>query len=78
MSEKFCLQWNSFQENVATTFQGLRDDSDFHDVTLVSEDFKFIEAHRVILSASSPFFYQHFQTDENPSPNDLYEGHQEQ
>ena len=55
-SEKFCLRWNDFQENVNTAFSDLRKDCDFTDVTLASEDSQQIEAHKVILSASSPFF----------------------
>ena len=55
-SEKFCLRWNDFQENVNTTFAALRKDSDFAYVTLASEDGHQVEAHKVILSAPSPFF----------------------
>ena len=53
MSEKFYLEWNAFQKNLISSFQRLREENDFYDVTLVSADNKFIEAHRVILSASS-------------------------
>ena len=56
MSEKLCLQWNDFKDNVKTAFGSLRDDSDFTDVTLVSEDGQKLEVHKVILAASSPVF----------------------
>ena len=56
MSEKLCLKWNDFQENVNTAFGNLREDNDFADVTLACEDGQQIEAHKVILAASSPFF----------------------
>ena len=56
MSEKLCLQWNDFQENVKSSFAKLRGIADFIDVTLVREDGHQIEAHKVILAASSPFF----------------------
>ena len=56
MSEKLCLQWNDFQENVKSSFAKLRGIADFIDVTLVCEDGHQIEAHKVILAASSPFF----------------------
>ena len=56
MSEKLCLQWNDFQENVKSAFGNLREDNDFADVTLACEDGQQVEAHKVILAASSPFF----------------------
>ena len=56
MSEKLCLKWNDFQENINTAFGSLRQDKDFTDVTLACEDGQQIEAHKVILAASSPFF----------------------
>eukprot|EP00092_Neocalanus_flemingeri_P019412 GFUD01021026.1.p1 GENE.GFUD01021026.1~~GFUD01021026.1.p1 ORF type:complete len:317 (-),score=82.72 GFUD01021026.1:121-1071(-) len=54
-SEKFCLQWNDFETNISSAFRELRDDKDFFDVTLACEDEQ-IQAHKVILSACSPFF----------------------
>ena len=56
MSEKLCLQWNDFQENIKSAFGNLREDNDFADVTLACEDGQQVEAHKVILAASSPFF----------------------
>ena len=56
MSEKLCLQWNDFQENVNSAFGNLREDKEFTDVTLACEDGQQMEAHKVILAASSPFF----------------------
>ena len=53
--EKFCLKWNEFETNVSTAFRELRDDKDFFDVTLACEGNQ-LEAHKVILSACSPFF----------------------
>jgi len=54
-SEKFCLRWNDFEQNISVAFRELRDDKDFFDVTLACDDEQ-IEAHKVILSACSPFF----------------------
>jgi len=54
-SEKFCLKWNEFESNVSTAFRELRDDKDFFDVTLACDGNQ-LEAHKVILSACSPFF----------------------
>merc|ERR1711962_270070 len=54
-SEKFCLSWNNFESNINAAFRELRDDGDFFDVTLACDDEQ-IQAHKVILSACSPFF----------------------
>ena len=56
MSEKLCLQWNDFKDNVNKAFGNLREDHDFADVTLACEDGHQIDVHKVILAASSPFF----------------------
>ena len=56
MSDKLCLQWNDFQENIKNAFGNLREDNDFADVTLACEDGQQVEAHKVILAASSLFF----------------------
>ena len=54
--EKLCLKWNDFQENAISAFGTLREDSEFADVTLACEDGQQVEAHKVILASSSPFF----------------------
>ena len=51
MSEKLCLQWNSFNENVNPAFGRLRSDKEFTDVTLACEDGQQMEAHKVILAS---------------------------
>ena len=56
MSEKLCLKWNDFQENLNSAFGSLREDNAFTDATLACVDGKQLEAHKVILAASSPFF----------------------
>ena len=61
MSEKLCLQWNDFKENITALFGNLRHDEDFADVTLVCEDGKQVEAHKVILAFSSPVFQKIFK-----------------
>jgi len=53
--EQFCLRWNDFQQCIKSTFQDLRDDTDFLDVT-VSCDGEQVKAHKVILSACSVTF----------------------
>ena len=54
--EKFCLKLNDFQQNMSHSFRDLRTDTEFSDVTLVSDENQYIEAHRIILMACSPFF----------------------
>ena len=68
MSEKLCLQWNDFKENVNSAFGKLRSDKEFTDVTLVCEDGHQIEAHKVILASSSPFFEKILQKSKHPHP----------
>jgi len=54
-SEKFCLRWNDFESNISVAFRELREEKDFFDVTLACEENQ-VQAHKVILSACSPFF----------------------
>jgi len=54
-TEKFCLRWNDFENNISNAFKELRDDKDFFDITIACDDEQ-IQAHKVILSACSPFF----------------------
>ena len=54
-TDKFCLRWNDFESNISAAFKELRDDKDFFDVTLACDDDQLL-AHKVILSACSPFF----------------------
>ena len=68
MSEKLCLQWNDFKANINSAFGRLRDDKEFTDVTLACEDGQQMEAHKVILAASSPFFEKVLQRNKHPHP----------
>ena len=68
MLEKLCLQWNDFRENVDSAFKSLRHDKEFTDVTLACEDGHQMEAHKVILAASSPFFQKIFKKTKHPNP----------
>ena len=68
MSEKLCLQWNDFQDNIKIAFGNLREDNDFADVTLACEDGQQVEAHKVILAASSPFFQKLLGRNKHPHP----------
>jgi len=54
-SEKFCLRWNDFESNISVAFREIREEKDFFDCTL-SCGSRQIQAHKLILSACSPFF----------------------
>ena len=68
MSEKLCLQWNDYQDNIKCVFAFLKEDKDFKDVTLVCEDGQQMEAHRVILASSSPLFQRLLARNKHPHP----------
>ena len=54
-NEKFCLRWNDFESNISVAFREIREEKDFFDCTL-SCGSRQIQAHKLILSACSPFF----------------------
>ena len=68
MSEKLCLQWNDFMDNVNSAFRRLRGDKEFTDVTLVCDDGQQMEAHKAILASSSPFLEKILQKSRHPHP----------
>ena len=67
-SEKLCLQWNDFKLNISTSFRDLRGEKEFTDVTLVCGDGQQIEAHKVVLASSSPFFKELLRKNKHPHP----------
>ena len=54
--EKLCLRWNDFERNISESFRELKNDKDFFDITLACAGGRQVQAHKVILSACSPFF----------------------
>ena len=67
-SEKLCLQWNDFTENIISSFRELREDREFTDVTLACEDGQQIEAHKVVLASASPVFMKLLKKNKHPHP----------
>ena len=67
-SEKLCLKWNDFQENLNSAFGAFRNDKELADVTLACEDGSQVLAHKVILGASSPFFLGILTKNKHPHP----------
>ena len=66
--EKFNLKWDDFKDNITTAFGSLREEQDFCDVTLACEDGEQVEAHKVILAASSPFFQNILRRNKHKHP----------
>ena len=62
------MQWNNFRENIRSAFGDLRDDKEFTNVILACEDGKQVEAHKVVLIASSPFFLNLLKKNKHPHP----------
>merc|ERR1712204_123433 len=66
--ENLCLKKNDFQENASSAFKTLRGSNEFADVTLACEDGQQVEAHKVILASSSPFFQNLLRKNKHPHP----------
>ena len=71
--ELLSIKWTDFQSNLTKSYAALRRQQDFYDVTLISEDAKKIEGHKLVLSACSSFFKKVF-TDNRHSHPLLYLG----
>ena len=56
MEEAFSIKWTEFQKNLSYSFNKLREEGIFFDVTLVTDEEVHINAHRLVLSACSDFF----------------------
>ena len=76
MAQKFNLKWNEFQNNINVAFKALRLERDFSDVSLACTDGggEQIEAHKLILAASSPFFKQLLRGNKLKQPLILIKG----
>ena len=68
LKEKLCLRWNDFEMNASSAFAQMREDTEFTNVTLVSEDGTQVESHKLILASSSPIFSHLFKTNPHPHP----------
>ena len=68
MSEKFSLKWNDFHINAINNFSKLRTSAEFKDVTLVGDDLKVIQAHRVVLYSCSEYFKNILLQHDHPHP----------
>merc|ERR1712106_100676 len=66
--QQFCLRWNDFQTNMVASFKHLREEKSFTDVT-VACDGQSCKAHKMILSACSPYFKALLE--ENPAKHPI-------
>ena len=55
-------------EKMSARLLEMRQDKEFTDVTLVCEDGQQVDAHEVVLVASSPFFLNILKRNKNPHP----------
>ena len=62
------MNWNDFETNIRESFRELREDNNYFDVTLATDDGYLIEAHKLILSAGSNFFREIFKKTKHPTP----------
>ncbi|XP_046439847.1 protein bric-a-brac 1-like isoform X2 [Daphnia pulex] len=58
-SPHLCLRWNNYQSNLTSVFDQLLQNETFVDVTLAADGHA-IKAHRMVLSACSPYFQHLF------------------
>lgn len=58
--DQFCLKWNNFQLSLISAFESLQTTEDLADVTLTTEGIN-VKAHKIILSACSPYFRNVFK-----------------
>jgi len=65
--ENFCLKWSDFESNLSKAFSQLKNDEDFFDVTLAC-DGNMVQAHKVILSACSPYFRYLLKSNKHSHP----------
>ena len=65
--EVFVLTWNDFHTQFVSSFQEMRGEGDFLDTTVACSSGDQLKAHKVVLSASSPFFKSLLKN--NPSPH---------
>ncbi|CAK1554706.1 unnamed protein product [Leptosia nina] len=66
--QQFCLRWNNYQSNLTSCFDQLFQTETLVDVTLACDGRK-LKAHKVVLSACSPYFQSLFM--DNPSEHPI-------
>ena len=55
--QQFCLKWNNHRSTILSVFDALLEEESLIDVTLwTGPDNPVVRAHRIVLSACSPYF----------------------
>ena len=68
MSEKFSLKWNDYLSNWNKSLSELRNDNEFADVTLISDDKVKFSAHKILLSSCSSMLKFILKSSNNANP----------
>ncbi|XP_053601903.1 protein tramtrack, alpha isoform isoform X3 [Plodia interpunctella] len=66
-TQRFCLRWNNHQSNMLSVFDQLLHAETFTDVTL-AVDGQLLKAHKMVLSACSPYFQALFVNHQEKHP----------
>lgn len=66
-NHQYSLKWHDFQQKLINSFQNLQKSDDFVDVTIACEE-KSFSAHKVVLSACSPYFRKLLKANPCPHP----------
>ena len=69
MDRLYCLKWDKFCTNASKLWSNHREISDFCDITLVTDDFQKISAHKLVLSSSSEYFRKDLIMEESDDKN---------
>ena len=67
-STMFSFTWKEFESNRNESFKKMRCDQNFTDVTLICDDDKQIQAHKLLLGSISNFFKKIFLANPHPHP----------
>ena len=68
MTPRLNVKFIDFKNYTNNIFGNLREDKDFADVTLACGDGEQVDAHKVILAATSPFFQNLLKRNRHPHP----------
>ena len=66
--KKYSLTWHTYSDHLRSMIKELMTTDDFADVTLVTEDKKYIKGHKNILSLCSPAIREMLQKERNSNP----------